>query len=98
MHTIYSRIAHLNRPDVPTVDQINIFNIPERYHLITEDNVQQNFILHRDVALNPTNGELNGFLVLGTELFLSNLLNSTSVSGDGTFRIAPYPLYLPQNR
>ena len=28
-----------------------------------------------------------------TELFLSNLLNSTSVSGDGTFRIAPYPFH-----
>jgi hypothetical protein len=52
MHTIYSRISRLNRPDVPTVDQINIFNIPERYHLNTVDNVQQNFILHRDVALN----------------------------------------------
>jgi hypothetical protein len=93
MDTIYSRIARLNRPDVPTVDQTNLFNIPERYHLITLDNVQQNFILHRDIALNQLNGEMYGFLVLGTKVFLSNLLNSTFVSGGGTFRIAPYPFH-----
>ena len=67
------------------------FVIPERYGLITVDNVQQNFVLHRQIAMNVGTDELNGLIVLGTDIFFNSLLNSTFVSGDGTFRIAPYP-------
>jgi hypothetical protein len=52
MHAIYSRVARINRPVVPDINQIDEFVIPERYGLITVANVQQNFVLHRDTAMN----------------------------------------------
>ena len=52
MHTIYSRVARINRPVVPDINQIDEFVIPEHYSLITVDNVQQNFVLHRQAAMN----------------------------------------------
>ena len=91
MHTIYSRVARINRPVVPEINEIERFLIPDRYALITVDNVQQRFVLHRQTAMNEETDELNAFMVLGTDLFFNSLLNSTFVSGDGTFRIAPYP-------
>jgi hypothetical protein len=80
MYTIYSRVARINRPVVPDINEIDEFVIPERYSLITVDNVQQNFVLHRQTAMNVGTNELNGFIVLGTDIFFNSLLNSTFVS------------------
>ena len=80
MHTIYSRVARINRLVVPDINEIDEFVIPERYSLITVDNVQQNFVLHRQTAMNVGTNELNGFIVLETDIFFNSLLNSTFVS------------------
>ena len=51
MHTIYSRIARLNRPDVPTVDQIYIFNIslPSRRSIVISQENYSNITMVRDL-------------------------------------------------
>jgi len=74
MHTIYSRVARINRPVVPEINEIYEFVIPERYGMITVDNVHQNFVLHRQTAMNIGTNELNGFIVLGTINYIYSLI------------------------
>ena len=76
---------------LPELNQIAVFPIDDAYRIANINNIQQNFVLHRQIDINPTTNEVNGFMILGTDIFLSRLICSEYVSGDGTFRVAPQP-------
>ena len=76
---------------LPELNQIAVFPIDDAYRIANINNIQQNFVLHRQIDINPTTNEVNGFMILGTDIFLSRLICSKYVSGDGTFRVAPQP-------
>ena len=58
---------------LPELNQIAVFPIDDAYRIANINNIQQNFVLHRQIDINPTTNEVNGFMILGTDIFYLGL-------------------------
>jgi hypothetical protein len=61
-----SRHAVTNRPPIPTIEELDDIIIGDSYRILTIDNLQQNFVLHKQTILNEDNVRV-GFMILGTD-------------------------------
>jgi len=50
-----SRHAVTNRPPIPTIEELDDIIIGDSYRIVTIDNLQQNFVLHKRTILNEDN-------------------------------------------
>jgi hypothetical protein len=88
-----SRFSLKHRPRDPTIETIELFEIPLEYRTTLVEN-GADFIIHRSCIPNPLHeNRYRGFIVLGDPRLIHELINCTVVATDGTFAIAP-PLFL----
>jgi len=80
------------RPVNPTIENILNFGIPHRFTLTTDGDPRL-FLQARQNAINPANGSNSSFLAFGTAERIRNLLDSSSIFMDGTFKVTPSPYY-----